>query len=549
MVTRRVSDVLVVGSGVAGLSTALAAAGRPGTNQGCRVILLTAGDLGTDGATCMAQGGIAAAMDPEDHPAAHARDTAVAGEGVGDPERIDILTHEAPERIQDLLAWGAQFDRTPEGQLALGLEGAHSFRRILHAEGDQTGRELARVLRKQVLAHPRIEILEATQVLRLCVDPAVASRPTSVTGVMAERDGDQSLHLEAPVTVLATGGAGRLYRWTTNPVWAWGDGLALGIQAGAWLAGMEFVQFHPTALRVNADPLPLVTEALRGEGARLVDVYGRPLFEAGEGTEGGDLAPRHRVTRTLWRHQQEGGEAFLDARRAVGPAFPKRFPWIHRVCREFGIDPVRDLIPVTPAAHYLMGGIAADSDGRTSICGLRVAGEVAWTGVHGANRLASNSLLEGLVYGRRVGDSIRAAASQDEATAEAHPAALGPLARPFLMDEGSASQQTAVHGRGSTPSPRELEDQLRQVMWDHVGVERSGAGLREAQRRLAALAQMAADASGLQSSRIKVAQAMTQAALLRTETCGSHLRVDSEETFSHRSHTKQPQRGVSWMGS
>ena len=485
----------------------------------------------------MAQGGIAAAMDPADHPDAHARDTFLAGERLGDPARIRQLVYDAPERIHELLRLGAQFDRGPHGELALGLEGAHGFRRILHAHGDQTGAELVRVLRQAVRSHPGIRILEAASVISLLTATNSAGRPVQVTGARVRMASGDVLTIPARVTLLATGGAGRLYQWTTNPAWAWGDGVALGMQVGAWLAGMEFVQFHPTALRVAADPLPLVTEALRGEGARLVDGSGRLLFEGGSDSGEGDLAPRHRVTRALWRQRQEGREVFLDARDAVGEAFPIRFPWIYQACIQVGVDPVRDLIPVTPAAHYLMGGIAADAEGRTSVMGLRVAGEVAWTGVHGANRLASNSLLEGLVFGTRSGRSVAMAGSLDEAVRAARPGALGPLARPFLMDEGA----TLKHGRpggaatvpsaSATPSSDDLEGRLRAIMWDRVGVERSSDGLRDARRMLEQIVREVhrceqPDRHALFLGRVRVAQAMTQAALLRSESLGSHQRID-----------------------
>jgi L-aspartate oxidase len=274
------TDLLVVGSGVAGLSAALAAAGPATDAEGCQVVVLTPGTLGSDGATCMAQGGVAAAVDPRDDPDAHAADTARAGEGLGDPERIRILTHEASGRITDLVDWGARFDRASDGTLALGLEGAHGHRRILHANGDQTGRELARVLRARVRSHPRIHVVEGVRVRALRARASGPAGPTQVTGVTAEGADGLPVAIEAPVTLLATGGAGRLYRWTTNPPWASGDGIALAIEAGAWLAGMEFMQFHPTALHVSMDPLPLVSEAIRGEGARLVDATGRPLFGA-----------------------------------------------------------------------------------------------------------------------------------------------------------------------------------------------------------------------------------------------------------------------------
>ena len=382
----READVVVLGAGAAGLSVALGLGGR-------RVDLLAKGPLGRTGNSPWAQGGIAGAVGPADSPALHAADTlAVAGE-LGDPAAIARLTTEGPERLAQLLALGARFDRDPTGQLDLAREAAHSRARVLHAR-DATGAEVVRALGASLGEQSGLAVFERAFALELVLDGA------RVAGVLARHaDGALVLH-RARAVVLATGGIGQVFARTTNPPEATGDGLALAWRAGARLADLEFVQFHPTALDVGKDPMPLLTEALRGAGATLVDGDGRRLLaDAGPKAE---LLPRDVVARALWSALASGRRALLDAREAVGEAFPDRFPTVFEACRQHGLDPRKVAIPVAPAAHYHMGGVDVDLDGRTSVPGLWAAGEVACTGVHGANRLASNSLLEALVFGARV---------------------------------------------------------------------------------------------------------------------------------------------------
>ena len=383
----READVIVVGAGAAGLSVAL----------GIRhtVDLLAKGSLGRTGSSPWAQGGIAGAVGHDDSPALHAADTlAVAGE-IADAAAVAALAGDGPRRLAELVRLGARFDRDADGELDLAREAAHSRRRILHAR-DATGAEVVRALGAALPRRSGLSVFERATALELVLDGGRA------VGVLA-RHGDGALVLHrARAVVLATGGIGRVYAHTTNPPEATGDGLALAWRAGARLADVEMVQFHPTALDCGADPMPLLTEALRGAGARLVDERGEPLLDG----PGAELQARDVVARGIWSALASGRRALLDAREAVGDAFPSRFPTVFEACREHGLDPRIEAIPVAPAAHYHMGGIATDLDGRTSVAGLWAAGEAACTGVHGANRLASNSLLEALVFGARVARSI-----------------------------------------------------------------------------------------------------------------------------------------------
>jgi L-aspartate oxidase len=533
------ADLVIVGSGVAGLSAALAASESPRA-EALRIVLITPGRIGLDGASALAQGGIAAALDPSDSPALHALDTRQAGAGLTVEERVQWLAADGPDRVRELERLGVRFDRDADGSLALGLEGAHSRRRIVHALGDRTGWEVSRVLAEAVLRRPGIRILEGWTATDLLLEGDAHPRfeasggPRRVAGI-AMRDGnDRRADLRAPIVLLATGGAGRLYLRSTVSPFAMGDGLAMAARAGAHLDGMEFVQFHPTALRVDADPLPLVTEALRGEGAILVDGRGRPVV-TGDAPGRGGLASRDRVARLLWSRMEAGDEVFLDAREAVGSDLARRFPGVYAHCREHGIDPVREPIPVTPAAHYQMGGIAVDADGRSTLPGLRAAGEVASTGVHGANRLASNSLLEGLVYGRRAGHAARrdlqagrSAGTNGEArwTAPTAPAAqTGPAA--------PAAPSAWKRGRPAADTQRSGADlllALRTLLWEGAGVIRSQYGLRRTLDGLDGIEREAQAAGGATEARLRgptlVARAIAQAALDRPCSVGSHFRSD-----------------------
>ncbi|MEL7059592.1 MAG: L-aspartate oxidase [Acidobacteriota bacterium] len=503
------SDAVVIGSGVAGLTAALALAPR-------RVTLLTKTTLGGGGSSPWAQGGVAAAMADDDSPRLHAVDTLEAGAGLSDPWRVDILTHEGPERVAALIEMGADFDRDDAGRLTLGREGAHRRRRVLHADGDATGAEIVRALVAAVTADPRIEVHEHAAALDLALDGSrvvgvVARHGVDVDNEAADGVGGRAVLHHAPAVVLATGGFGQIYSHTTNPPENTGDGLAMAARAGAELIDLEMVQFHPTALDVEADPLPLVTEALRGEGAILIDEGGRrfmldihPMAE---------LAPRDIVARAIWTLQSAGGRAFLDAREAVGAAFPERFPTVWSLCRDHGIDPRREPIPVTPAQHYAMAGVTVDDDGRTSLGGLWACGEVTASGVHGANRLASNSLLEALVFGRRVAVDIdRALAAADRRPSLLHPSR--PRAPIVRREDRLAAEDPA------------LRAEVRSLLWREVGLVRDRAGLERALDRLADLGDSAVTEPGATANLVTVARLVAAAALAREESRGGHHRSD-----------------------
>src|SRR4051812_1891410 len=382
---------VIVGTGIAGLWTAWRLA-----SEGRSTVVLTKESL-ADSASAWAQGGIAVALGPGDSPSQHAADTLAASDGLADPEAVRILTIEGPDRIYELLAMGAVFDRGPDGRLGLGLEAAHTRPRIIHSGGDRTGAALISCLAEVVRWLPEIEILEHTEITSLL------AHKHGVEGVAILPRGGAGTLLPAPAVVLATGGVGQLYAVTTNPKVATADGWALAHRAGAQLRDIEFLQFHPTALKVpGVNPAPLISEAVRGAGAVLVDQEGRRF--ALDHDPRGELAPRDVVARAVAAADAAGG-AWLDARKIEN--FEHRFPGITAILARVGLDPGIDLIPVAPALHYAMGGIETDLDGRTSLQGLWAAGEVARTGVHGANRLASNSLLEGLVFADRAGRALK----------------------------------------------------------------------------------------------------------------------------------------------
>jgi L-aspartate oxidase len=489
----READVVVLGAGAAGLSVALGLGGR-------RVDLLAKGSLGRTGNSPWAQGGIAGAVGPGDSPALHAADTlAVAGE-LGDPAAVARLTTEGPERLAQLLALGARFDRDPSGQLDLAREAAHSRARVLHAR-DATGAEVVRALGASLGEQSGLSVFDRAFALELVLDGG------RLAGVLARHaDGALVLH-RARAVVLATGGIGQVFARTTNPPEATGDGLALAWRAGARLADLEFVQFHPTALDVGADPMPLLTEALRGAGATLVDEEGRRLL-ADVGPQA-ELLPRDVVARALWSALASGRRALLDARQAVGAAFPERFPTVFEACRQHGLDPRVEPIPVAPAAHYHMGGVDVDLDGRTSVPGLWAAGEVACTGVHGANRLASNSLLEALVFGARVARSV------GEALPHLRRPAGALEVPPFAPVLAGDDEPTAA-----------VEAGIRRVMWEKAGLVRTGDGLREALAAIEALNGSIPQGAAEARNRATVARLLATAALARPESRGAHFRAD-----------------------
>ena len=500
----RRSGVLVVGAGIAGLMAALKLAPM-------RVTVLCKTRLGKGAATDWAQGGIAAAIGKDDSPTLHAIDTRRAGAGINDEKIVDILTRDAPARIEELLELGAAFDRDDSGELALGREAAHQRRRIVKAGGDATGHAILRALIEALESHPSIEIVESVTAADLIVEDA------SVLGVYGrDRATQATIAFTADATVLATGGIGRLYRYTTNPVQATGDGIAMAARAGALLADMEFVQFHPTALAIGSDPMPLVTEAVRGEGAVLVNDLGERFMLAVHADA--ELAPRDVVARAIFEQMQRGRTVGLDARHAIGDRFPQEFPTVFGFCMSAGIDPRVQNIPVAPAAHYLMGGVAVDEWGRTTLRRLWACGETSATGVHGANRLASNSLLEALVYGSRVAADVTAA---------------GETARPKRLTYERAQRADAGESQA-------ISD-LRNVMYTNVGLVRYERGLREALVRIRELENSFCDCGDELRNLLVVGRLIAEAALARAESRGSHYRSDyahPDDALAKRSFTR-----------
>jgi L-aspartate oxidase len=478
---------LVVGSGVAGLHTAWRA------SQHGDVLLLTKRSL-FDSATAYAQGGIAAALGAGDSPALHRQDTLAAGAALCDAAAVQVLVEEGPARVRELQTAGAHFDLDPTGHLKLGREAAHSKNRIVHAHGDQTGAEVARTLVARVKESPHVRVLERARVLDLIV------RRGTCYGVRASIKG-RATEIIADATVLATGGCGQVYRYTTNPVVATGDGYAIAHRAGVTLADMEFVQFHPTALDTPENPLALISEAVRGEGAILVNTRGVRFMKGRHRLA--ELAPRDVVARAIFRERKHG-PVYLDARK-LGSGFVKRFPGIFALCEARGIDPRSDLIPVTPAAHYMMGGVVTDLRGRSSAARLYAVGEVARTGVHGANRLASNSLLEGLVFAERVARDL----TEQEPLAKVPPSTKWKV--PPLPDRGAA--QVAA-------------DDIRAVMWDYAGIARNARGLRTALKELEEVASRLPPGATEELNMHQTAKLIVEAALLRQESRGGHYRAD-----------------------
>jgi len=517
--------VIVVGSGIAGLTTALHA-----TASGCRVTLVTK-DVLEHANTRYAQGGIAGVMFEDDDIAAHENDTLVAGAGLSDPAAVHVLVSEGPERIRELIARGVDFDHAADGTLVKGLEAAHSYPRVLHAGGDATGSVIEKALVAQLRASGTA-VIEHAFLVDLVLDPGGLDHGRRVRGVDLLIDDDRREIVTADAVVLATGGAGQLYAHSTNPLVATGDGIAAALRAGAIVRDLEFFQFHPTVLTAGDSPAFLISEAVRGEGAVLRDEQGRRfMLDAHPDAE---LAPRDIVARAIAAVMEEQGgiPVLLDAtglgQTGAGPArkqtasfLRRRFPTIDAAVRERGLDWSQEPIPVTPAAHYLMGGVATDLWGRTSVPGLYAVGEVARTGVHGANRLASNSLLEGAVFGARAGDVVAG-----DAASGSWPA--GPAAG--NSDGPGSASSTPPAARPSAAVDAFSRRALQELMWEHAGVVRDAVGLSHASAVIAAWRAATrtprTEADYEDENLLLVAAHLVEAALTRTVSVGAHARSD-----------------------
>ena len=496
------ADFVVIGSGIAGLRAAIHLVAHGA------VVLVTKADS-AESNTGYAQGGIAAALGPDDSTELHRDDTLEAGAGLCDVAAVEMLVAEGPHYVRELIGWGAEFDRDPDGTPALGREGAHSVRRVLHAR-DATGREIARTLWHRVAGHPQLRVLDHALATRLDVHDGVCR------GVRVRLDDGPTVDIDARAVLLATGGAGQVFQETTNPHVASGDGLAMSWRVGARVSDLEFVQFHPTVLHVPGAVRFLVSEAVRGEGAQLVNGEGEAFMTRYD--RRGDLAPRDVVATAMVREaERSGGPVYLTLAHLDGDWATQRFPGIAEACARAGLDFARDRLPVSPAAHYLCGGVDTDLSGRTAITGLFAAGEVACTRVHGANRLASNSLLEGLVFG------ARAAVTMVEAPGG--PALLPPARVVDWQDD--ATSEAAVEPVDASAVPA--------LMWHAAGLVRHAEGLAALVTTLgplaASLERLAdhrdADADEWREANIaRVAWLIARAAARRTESRGGHRRAD-----------------------
>jgi len=501
------TDVVIIGTGVAGLRAAIEA-----SHQNDVIVLAKESiDLSN---TSWAQGGIAAVMNAKDSVNAHIQDTLEAGAGLCEANAVRALVEEGPQEIAQLLKWGMRVDRDESGQPALGLEGGHHCHRIIHSDGDATGVELARCLVEKVRQQPRVRVFDRCFAIDILVDQRKGQRRAAGVLTWHPRHGLQIIWAKA--TVLASGGCGQIFRETSNPKVATGDGVSMAWRAGATVTDLEFMQFHPTTLYVAGAPRHLISEAVRGEGAKLVDRDGLSIMR--DLHELADLAPRDVVSRAIVKHLAKSGEShvWLDARCMGSNGFSKRFPGLSRMLAGFGLDGGRNLIPVHPAAHYSIGGVETDLYGRTNVPALYACGECAATGVHGANRLASNSLLEGLVFGRRVAQAIDL-----DALAAAMPV---PLTHEVERPE-----------RGELDLA-DVRSSLRSAMWRNVGIERSSTKLSDMLEMFAFWGRYAFDSvfdepMGWETQNMLTsARLMVLAALARNESRGTHTRLDRPTT-------------------
>jgi len=509
------TDVLVLGGGLAGLRAALAVDPR------LAVLVVNKDDL-NESSSQWAQGGIAGVVDPEDRFDMHVADTLKAGGELCDPAVVEGVVREAPDRIAELIGWGTQFDLR-DGGLDLGREGGHSHHRIVHALGDATGREVMRAVIERARATPNIEVWPETFTIDLVTHEGVCR------GALVWHPGRGKTMIWARRTILATGGAGQIYRESTNPAGASGDGIALAWRAGAAVRDMEFMQFHPTVLYIAGGSRSLITEAVRGAGAHLVDRDGRrfmPDFDAR-----GELAPRDVVSRAITEVMRRTAHSnvYLDLSHLDAAMVRHRFPGMAKLCRKFGLDLATDRIPVRPGAHYMIGGVVVDDRGRTTVPHLFAAGEVTSSGLHGANRLASNSLLEGLVYGSRAGELAGCEAGEDAAAAFDEPFAVPQIGQP-------AAEEPTEGPPGEALDLADIRNSLRSLMWRQVGVERSGESLEEAAQTVAGwcryvLPRQFTNPQGWQlQNLLEVGRLMIQAAAARRETRGVHVRSDFPAT-------------------